>query len=235
MVGINYDVTEKEMHYFKIQNAIIKTEEAERQRISHDLHDGLGQTIAAANMFMNTMESMAEEYFDNRSMKIFITGKELIQKAARETRLVSHNIMPRSLKQFGLEKTISQLLNNYETINKDLSISFNSNLNNNRFNGEKELTLFRAIQESVNNAIKHSGSNKIKCNLKKVEDTLNIEVNDYGIGFDIDKIKKDNTGIGLVSLSQRVKMIGGKLEINSVLGKGTTVKIVVNLKDNEAL
>ena len=184
---------------------------------------------------MNTMESMAEEYFDNRSMKIFITGKELIQKAARETRLVSHNIMPRSLKQFGLEKTISQLLNNYETINKDLSISFNSNLNNNRFNGEKELTLFRAIQESVNNAIKHSGSNKIKCNLKKIQDTLNIEIKDYGIGFDIDKIKKDNTGIGLVSLSQRVKMIGGKLEINSVLGKGTTVKIVVNLKDNEAL
>jgi signal transduction histidine kinase len=230
MVGVNYDVTERENSQFEIQNAIIKTEEAERQRISHDLHDGLGQTIAAANMFINTMESFAKEQFDAEAMSVFNSGKKLIRKAARETRLASHNITPRSLKQFGLEEALTQLIQSYLKINNNHNLIIDSNLKDFRFLEDVELAIFRALQESINNAMKHSGASKIICELKKNENKLSVAIIDNGSGFRMEEVKKvRDGGIGLISLSQRIKMIGGKLEIDSAIGKGTAVKILVDL------
>jgi signal transduction histidine kinase len=230
MLGVNYDVTEKEKIQFEMHNAIIKTEEAERQRISHDLHDGLGQTIAAANMFMNTMDLFAREQFDKEAMAVFNAGKKLIKKAAKETRMVSYNITPRSLKTFGLEEALTQLLQNYQQINEKFKIIIDSNLKGFRFQEEAELAIFRALQEAINNAMKHSGASEIKCELKTNENKLSVSIIDNGDGFDLEEVSKlKKGGIGLISLSQRIKMIGGKLEIKSSKGKGTTVNIVVSL------
>ena len=189
MTGINIDVTKKELLEQERHNDIIKTEEAERQRISHDLHDGLGQKIAAANMYMNTLEGYVNDQLDEDGLSIFEVSKKLISESAKETRLVSHNIMPQSLKQFGLEETIEEMLSNYQKINKEFLIKFASNLNKFRFDSNKELSIFRALQESVNNAIKHSKSKELICELTKEGNVLCAKVIDKGVGFDIEKLK----------------------------------------------
>lgn len=210
--------SEKTNHF-----AIIKTEENERQRISNDLHDGLGQTIAAANMCINTLESLAKEQLDERSYSIFETGKNLINNAAKETRLVSHNIMPRSLKEFGLYSSISSILKNYQGFYEEISFQINSNIENVRFKEEIELSLFRIGQESINNSIKHSKADKISVTLNKIDDNFIMEIIDNGIGFDSKKFYKN--GIGIMSINQRVQGLGGKVDFKSSESDGTLISV----------
>ena len=84
------------------------------------------------------------------------------------------------------------------------------------------MNLFRVVQESINNAIKYSGGNEINVKLKKEENTLIISIEDNGIGFEKDKITFGN---GLENMKKRIKEVGGELEINSILEKGTYIKI----------
>jgi PAS domain S-box-containing protein len=225
-VAMVSDITERKELDQEKHNAIIKAEEAERQRISYDLHDGLGQKIAAANMCLNTLEDFAKEQLDDEALSIFNTTKKLVNEATKETRLVSHNIMPRSLKQFGLEQSIEDMLSNYRKINEQIKFRLDSNLGNKRFNTDNELAIFRVLQEAISNAIKHSKANKISTKIEQIESKLFIEIKDNGIGFN--QNRHDNIkGIGLLSLTQRINMIGGEIVIDSKINEGTTIRIVV--------
>jgi PAS domain S-box-containing protein len=236
MVGVNIDVTNKELMEQEKYNAIIKTEEAERQRISHDLHDGLGQRIAAANMWINTLESLVEGQLDKETMSVFKAGKKLINSATKETRLVSHNIMPRSLKQYGLENTVKELVNNLQQIHDKILINLTSSIGSRRFDAIKELSIFRVIQESINNALKHSKADKIDVILSEDQNLLFVKVNDNGKGFNVKEVTdKKILGIGLLSLSQRIKMIGGKLRIVSEPNQGTKIIIAIYLEKPAAV
>ena len=114
--GTVEDITRKKEADKKTLKAIIQAEETERQRLAHDLHDGLGQRIAAANMSVSALSSFAHEQFDDEAMKIFNIAKRLIHEATVESRAVSHNIMPRSLKDFGLEQSIRDMVDNYQVL-----------------------------------------------------------------------------------------------------------------------
>lgn len=185
-------------------------------------------------MFMNTLSSYVEEEFDDEAKEIFKSGKLLVEKAAKETRIVSHNIMPRSLNIFGLEESLNQLLNNYQTINTDLEVILDSNLGGFRFREEKALTIFRTLQESINNSIKHSKSNKLNCKLNLMGKRLLVSVIDEGVGFDLEKVKSNkDAGIGLLSLRHRIEMIGGELDIDTKIGVGTSINFTIRLEEDE--
>lgn len=220
------DITELVESEKEKQIAIIKTEETERQRISNDLHDGLGQTIAAANMCINTLESYAKKELSEEALKIFEIAKKLINESAKETRLVSHNIMPRSLREFGLYSCIDSILKNYKEFYKDISFKVESNITTMRFKNEVELSIFRVAQESINNALKHSKATHIKVTLNMINGNLIMIVEDNGIGFSNKNSK--NKGMGLMSIKQRIEAIEGKVSIKSVTGKGTTISIAID-------
>lgn len=212
--------TEKEKY-----QTILNTEQTERRRIAHDLHDGLGQTIAAANMCMDVLDDFAKEQFDEEVYDIFKTGKKLISDATKETRLVSHNIMPRSLKQYGLEDASRTMIENYKRINKEIDFEFESNMNAIRFNDEVELTIYRVLQEAINNAVKYSKAQNISVRLNVLGKRLFIYIDDNGVGFDVEDAKSRKSGLGLTSLAERVNIIGGSFDIKSELGKGTSITV----------
>ena len=194
----------------------LHTEEKERKRLSQDLHDGLGQTIAAASLYMNTLDDLVEGQLDAETLEIFKTGKDLVNKSAKETRMVSHNIMPPSLTQFGLSESLSEMINNYQKIKDNVDITFKSNIRKHRFTNEVELSLYRVVQELVNNALKHSKAKHINISVLIDGVSCEISVKDDGIGFDYELIKKDKAaGIGLRNIEQRIKVIEGHLEISS--------------------
>lgn len=220
--------SEKEKHF-----AIIKTEEKERLRISNDLHDGLGQTIAAANMCVNTLDNILKNQLDENTYSIFKTAKNLINESAKETRLVSHSIMPRSLKEFGLFSCINGILKSYHDFYTKISFEINSNAQQVRFEEEIELALYRVAQEAINNAVKHSNASKVTISLNQIRGKLDMKISDNGIGFEKNKLVKK--GIGLESIEQRIKAIDGKVSINSIKSHGTTVNVKVKVKQFESI
>jgi signal transduction histidine kinase len=162
------------------------------------------------------------------ALSIFYTSRKLVNEATKETRLVSHNIMPRSLEEYGLEQSVEDMLSNYRKINDNIDFELNSNIRGKRFNTNSELAVFRVLQEAISNAIKHSKSNKISTKIEQVENKLCIEISDNGSGFEMQS-QSNNKGIGLISLNQRITMIGGKIKIDSKINKGTTINIAVPL------
>jgi signal transduction histidine kinase len=118
------------------------------------------------------------------------------------------------------------MLSNYRKINEQIKFRLDSNLENKRFNTDNELAIFRVLQEAISNAIKHSKANKISTKIEQIESKLFIEIKDNGIGFN--QNRHDNIkGIGLLSLTQRINMIGGEIVIDSKINEGTTIRIVV--------
>jgi PAS domain S-box-containing protein len=235
-VAMVIDITEKKESQEKLIKAeneryltAIKTEENERQRISQDLHDGLGQTIAAASLYINTLDDLVKEQLDEETYAIFKTGKDLVSKSAKETRMVSHNIMPPSLNQFGLNESLSQLIGNYQKINNSVKILYTSNIKDYRFKQELELSLYRIVQELINNAYKHSKATNINVSIDVFNKTCKVVVKDDGIGFNYDEIKNNKeTGIGLMNIEQRVLVFGGQFQVQEQ-GKGVEFVIFLDL------
>ncbi|PCI97207.1 MAG: hypothetical protein COB15_08360 [Flavobacteriales bacterium] len=210
--------------------AIFDSKENERKRISHDLHDGLGQTIAAAKMYLNYLDLELANQIDKETYITFKTALNLVNEATQETRIISHNFMPRALKHYGLEKVLNDLISTYQNIQPNKAINLVSTINEKRFKERIELTVFRIIQELFSNAIKHAKSSKIMIKLESDSTKLKVQVIDNGTGFDIDNIEKNkNSGIGLISLKQRVNVINGKLIIRSEKNKGSFFSLIVDL------
>lgn len=228
--GTILDITARKLAEKEKYLAVIKTEERERQRLAQDLHDGLGQRIAAANMSINALEDIARSQLDEEALEIFLTTKELIYNATKECRAISHNITPNSMKDFGLERAVGDLVKSYNIINRDINISFNSNLNGDRLSNDNELASFRCIQEAVNNALKHSKSDTIDILIHKSSKYLNIMVSDNGIGFDAtNNTKNCQSGIGLKNLKQRIDILGGNLTVKSSPDNGTSIELGFSL------
>lgn len=213
---------------------IMRTEESERKRISRDLHDGLGQSIAAANMYFNTLESLAKAQLDPKAFEIYKTGKKLINNAAKETRVVSHNIMPPSLKQFGFRKTIEELISDYDSLNSEQKFILRIETEDFNLPEESSLALYRCIQELLNNAIKYSNAKTIATELLQSKDILHIKITDDGVGFNVTEkllssINRDS--IGLASVQQRISAINGEVRFTSSEA-GTAIFLKIPLPKN---
>lgn len=204
---------------------IIRTEESERRRISRDLHDGVGQSVAASTMYFNTLDFFAKEQLSKEAYEIFKTGKKIINRAAQEVRIVSHNIMPPSLKHFGFVETLRELITDYQSLSDSkFDVQFVENFGGYRLDQDLELTLYRLMQELLNNTFKHSQAKTISVDIQLDSGDLFIRVVDNGICFNLDDMKsRKDTGIGMISVYQRVEAIGGELTINSVKGDGTSI------------
>jgi PAS domain S-box-containing protein len=209
---------------------IIRTEESERRRISRDLHDGVGQSVAASTMYFNTLDFFAKEQLSKEAYEIFKTGKKIINRAAQEVRIVSHNIMPPSLKHFGFVETLRELITDYQTLSDSkFDVQFVENFGGYRLDQDLELTLYRVMQELLNNAFKHSKAKTISVDIQLESGDLFIRVVDNGIGFSLDDMKsRKDTGIGMISVYQRVEAIGGELTIDSKKGDGTSIILKLN-------
>ena len=199
--------------------AVLNAEERERRRIAGDLHDGVGQILSAALMNMNGLFK-----------KLKLTPEEnlqaqqtlaLVNDSYDEMRSISHQMMPNALIKAGLSSAVKEFLNK---IDKDIiKINLETVGLKQRINEQTETVLYRIIQETVNNVIKHSGANKLDIILIKDEDGISATIEDNGKGFDKGKLKKD--GFGISSIYSRVAFLKGTVDIDTAPGKGTLISI----------
>lgn len=208
----------------RVINAIINTEENEKKRFAKDLHDGLGPLLSTVKM---SLSALTEKIKDPSSIQILGNTNHLVNEAINTIKEVSNNLSPHVLSNFGLSSAISAFTAKINQT-KALEIDFKSNMEKERLENDKEVVIYRAVCELINNSILHSGASRIEIELNKHEKFVTLQFNDNGRGFDTSLLEKeDNKGMGISNIETRVKSIEGVFILESNPGKGTSALIKV--------
>lgn len=200
--------------------SLMTGEEKERSRIARELHDGLGGILAAARMQLSALDT------PNKSKKID-SIEQLLEKASTESRRISHNLLPENLIKLGLNEALKDFIQGIND-GKLMEITYHSIGIEERLPENLELSVYRIIQELLNNIIKHSEATEAFVQLHKTEKMLTITVEDNGKGFE----KVSSKGIGLSNIESRLSLLEGKLSIDTTNQKGTSVYIEIKLNNS---
>ncbi|WP_121809877.1 tetratricopeptide repeat-containing sensor histidine kinase [Mucilaginibacter kameinonensis] len=203
--------------------AIIATEESERRRIAQDLHDSVSQTISAAKINLQVIGSELP-FINNEQRNRFEKVITLVDYGFKEVRTISHNMMPWALHKTGLAKVIKQFIENIR--NDNITINFFSNGFDSPYDDTTEIILYRVLQESVNNVMKHAQADRLDISLIRNDESISLTIEDNGKGFDTtnpDIFK----GMGLNNLRSRINFLNGKVEFDSQVNRGTLVSVYI--------
>ncbi|MFT3947009.1 MAG: tetratricopeptide repeat protein [Agriterribacter sp.] len=206
--------------------AVLKGEEQERTRLAKDLHDGLGGMLSGIKYSFQTMKGNLIMTPENQ--QAFERSIDMLDSSIKEMRRVAHNMMPEALLKFGLDTALKDFCND---INQSgvLKITYQSNgLENTVIDQTTAITIYRIVQELVNNTIKHAGASSAIVQVDKSEKGITLTVEDNGKGFDT-KILKYKGGIGWSNIQSRIDYLKGKLDVQSEPGKGTSVLVELNI------
>ncbi len=200
---------------------VLEGQETERKRVAIDLHDRLGGILSMVKLHFSAVEEKIDP--ENPTKEKFLTASELLDLAAGEVRNISHNMMSGVLAKFGLIPALEDLKSRISETGKLEVNLYTANVSG-VLDGEQELQLYRIVQELMSNILKHSEATETNIQLNDNEDSVNLIVEDNGVGFNPDKLSV-KAGIGLVNLKARVAKLNGTLHIDSGLGAGTTISI----------
>ncbi len=206
----------------RVINAIINTEENEKRRFAKDLHDGLGPILSTVKM---SLSALYDRIKDPSGTVILNNTNHLVNEAIATIKDISNNLSPHVLSNFGLSSAIGAFTTKINQT-KAVEIDFKSNMENQRMEKEKEVVIYRAVCELINNSILHSGASRIEIELNKHEKFVTLQFYDNGRGFDTSTLRKEDTkGMGLSNIETRVKTVEGVFILESTPGKGTNALI----------
>lgn len=218
------DISERKEMESRIISASIEAEEHERNRISRDLHDGIGPTLSTIKYIFNWFAEIEDI---NKIRKNIEKGNLYIDNAIQSIREISNNISPKLLEDLGVFFALEDFINTIsETYHIKIDFQFTENR---RFSRIIELNLYRIIKELFNNTTKHAKATNIKLriNIIDIDQIISILYSDNGIGFDLNSIINKGMGSGLKNITQRVKVLNGNIDIDSSEGMGEIIFIDV--------
>lgn len=220
------DFTERNKLNQLLLKTAIEAQEKEQERISRDLHDGIGQQLAALRMHLDVFtESTTKD--DSDLVKI----SSILSDTIKDLRKICYNTLPLVLFDNGLIKAIDDLTEKTRTTTLDVKLSY-SNLFP-ALTKSLEIAIFRIIQEFVANSIKHGGNlSEINIDLIYNEETVTLKLKDNGVGFEVNSLSLQK-GHGLNNIRTRVESFDGKLTMESIPRKQTNFDIVFPFKLNE--
>lgn len=223
------ELKEKEIHRRNdVIQAIIDTQETERQRIARDLHDGVGQMLAAASINLAQVYKMV----NHRELRGYTSAEvnaslersiEIIDRTISDVRTISHMLGTSTLRELGLIVALSELLANLEA-HETTRFEFSAVNMEERLSEQLEMGLFRVAQELISNVLHHSGATEATVHIMKEEQEIRLTVEDNGKGFDAVAV---NGGMGHRNIAGRISAMGGQLYYDSTPGHGTMVMVTV--------
>ncbi len=213
---------EKEKQNSKISTltALLEGQEQERGRLARDLHDGLGGLLSGTKLQLSYLDPHQSENIEAGISKSI----NQIDGAVEELRRVAHNLMPDLLMKYGLEVAIQEFASRMSNSALNIHTEFISYSNS--ISEEKQLLLYRIIQELVNNVIKHAKASEIIIQISEAENVLNLTVEDDGKGFDRKSLDIRKTA-GFHNIESRVQFLKGTMNITSELNIGTSIELQI--------
>ncbi len=211
---------------------LINAHEAERSRVAAELHDSIGQTLAMIKNRAVFGSQTTENLTEAREQLNAITAQTT--QAISEVREISYNLRPYLLENLGLTRAIKSLVGKIEEFHL-LKIESRIDDVDDLFAPEAEMSVYRIVQESLNNVAKHAEADEAALTIEKAGEIITIKTGDDGCGFDKNAQPKTDSGsggFGLLGIAERVRMLGGSLDVQTAVGKGTklTIRIVVSGK-----
>ncbi len=241
VISMGINVTERE----KSKSELLKSEqklralashlqtvrEEERAAIARELHDELGQILTSIkmNLIMMSKQVMQEdESFDKKIFENEIQAmNEMIEQSVKRLKKLISELRPEVLENLGLIPALEWLIKQF-TIRSGVKVNFNSIITNPELNKTQELNIYRIVQESLTNAVRHSAASEISIDILKKENQLEVKIADNGKGFNPD-ILEPLQSIGITGMKERAKAFGAELSIKSNSGIGTTVLLKLPL------
>jgi len=229
---LNYDDKEYFISFVKkldedqnkeVFQRVLEAQNIERKRFAKDLHDGLGPLLSLIKLYISDITS--EDMTQEENIEIQNEIIKLIDEAIISAKRIANNLVPSILKEYGLVVAVKNFIAQINKNNKfqiDLKV-----IGENTISQNAQLEVYQLVRELLNNAMKHSGAKNILLDFKFNQKRLLLQYEDNGKGFNLEKVKKENSGMGLNNLYKRVEVLNGIIDINSELGKGTKIKIEI--------
>jgi len=216
------DITERKFTERKILNAILETENRERETFAKELHDSLGANLSAIKMYL---ERIVNKQVNDKKIDTYLQeALKLIIHAAQTSREISHGLKPHLLTNMGLIKSIESLCSSINGIGK-VTIEFTHNCPNLKLSNEIELSIYRIINELINNTLKYSEAQVATIEIVEMEVKVCLNYTDNGKGFDPQDTT--NKGNGLNNIKSRVDSLSGTLSLQSSINQGIKVNIQI--------
>jgi signal transduction histidine kinase len=214
----------------------LNSEETERRRIAQDLHDDIGTMLSLTKLSLNQLSKIIAED-GSKEDQIMRKSQSLVEETILHVRRITRDLVPTTLERFGLAEAIEEFIHKLEE-NNQLTLSFRCNVDEFPRLGQKtELTIYRIMQELVNNSIKHANGTKIDIDLQVNNKIIGLAVTDNGVGFDPDRIKENNlAGLGLLGIESRLAIVDGHVTYERPKGGGSSAFAqipVVELSDTK--
>jgi two-component system sensor histidine kinase UhpB len=203
----------------------LRAAEEERQRIARELHDDTAQRLAGLMLLLKVAGQIEDR--EERELRMEQIRGE-IADAADGVRRIARGLRPPALDEMGLSAALDSLVRSLRRgIHPDIELDL-ERTEERRLDPDAELALYRIVQEALANAVRHAGASRIKVSLRADDDSVSAEIDDDGRGLASDRGEGDDVlGMGLVGMQERARNAGGELEIQSVPGAGTRVRVVL--------
>ncbi len=203
---------------------VIEAQEIERRRLALELHDQTGQTLTSVLLGLKAIEEDADE----KTRAALARLREVVVTALEDVRQLALELRPRVLDDFGLVAAIERLTSTYSEHTR-IAVDFETNLASERLPDAIETALYRIMQESLTNVAKHARASHVSVVLSKTTASVRLVIEDDGRGFTTEAGEQTEHGLGLVGMRERVRLVQGRLDIESRPGAGTSLVVEVPL------
>jgi two-component system sensor histidine kinase UhpB len=212
--------------------AVLNAQEEERRRLARELHDQTSQALSIMLVGIDTgLKEMPPRVSEGHQQLLFL--KKVATQTLEELRALSRNLHPTVLDDLGLLPAVRWYARN--TLEKaGIHVTIDARGLDERLPSEIETAVFRIVQESLSNVLRHAEAKEATVRLVKADGELAVEVSDDGKGFDVNKVRSSRThNLGLVGMEERATLLGGSFQIESGEGRGTRISVRIPLKWDE--
>lgn len=203
---------------------VVEAQELERKRLARELHDETGQALTSILLGLKPLEQSAGGH-DDRAAAASL--RELVVSTLQDVRRLAVELRPSALDDFGLVPAVERLADTFRE-QTGMQVDLESGLAEERLPGEVETVLYRIVQEALTNVVKHAQASRVSILLTGKDGAVAAVVEDDGLGFDPQAT--GDGGLGLVGMRERVGLVGGRIQIESAAGAGTTLVAEVPLR-----
>ncbi len=217
--------SENQLRHLSFQ--LLSAQENERKSVAQELHDSIGQTLAAIKFGTEK----AIEQLNERAWKTTKQPLEavisMVQNGIEEVRRIQMDLRPSTLDDLGILATISWFCREFQTIYSEIHVEQQIDIQEDDVPDPLKTIIYRVLQEALNNVAKHSGADLVRLSLRRANGEIKLTIEDNGLGFDLEdvlSVESSKRGIGVSSMKERIELSGGSFAIESAPGAGTTIR-----------
>jgi signal transduction histidine kinase len=203
---------------------VVGAQELERRRLARELHDETGQALTSILLALRSIE---EAPSDEEMRSAVREVRDLVRSTLQDVRQLAVELRPKALDDFGLVAALERLTESFVE-QTGIAVEFQTALPEGRLPAEAETALYRIVQESLTNIVKHARASRVSVVLTRKDDSVSVIVEDDGVGFEPGRAREG--GLGLVGMRERVGLLGGRFTVESRPGAGTTFVAEVPLR-----